>query len=324
MKKLTKEEFIDKARLKHGDKYNYDLVCYSTSHKLVKIICDKGHIFEQSPNNHLSGRGCQICGVDKRSASQTSSLDLFIKRARLKHGDKYNYKLVKYVNARTKVDIICPQHDVFSQTPDGHLRNGGCSKCGSDKTGFSRKLTTKDFIQKAVEKHGDKYDYSLVDYKNNIIKIKIICPIHNVFEQKPSDHLSGNGCPSCGVESISRKNGANPSGWTITNWFNKAKDSNSFDIFKIYIIRCWNNQEDFYKIGRTYQSTKRRFHSKKTMPYSYEIIKEFVFDKHTEIIDNARDCFNKETELKRLHKDYKYIPEIKFAGMQECFSQIII
>lgn len=136
--------------------------------------------------------------------------------------------------------------------------------------------------------------------------------------------MSGNGCPSCGVESISRKNGANPSGWTITNWFNKAKDSNSFDSFKIYIIRCWNNQEDFYKIGRTYQSTKRRFHSKKTMPYSYEIIKEFIFDKHTEIIYNARDCFNKETELKRLHREYKYFPKLNFGGRQECFSQIII
>lgn len=182
MRRLTKEEFIDKARLKHGDKYNYDLVYYSTSHKLVKIICDKGHIFEQTPNGHLSGRGCQICAVDKRSSSQTGSLDLFIKRSNLKHVNKYDYKLVEYVNARTKVDIICPKHGVFSQTPDGHLRNSGCSKCGSDKTGFSRKLTTKDFIQKAVEKHGNIYDYSLVDYKKNIIKIKIICPIHNVFE----------------------------------------------------------------------------------------------------------------------------------------------
>lgn len=323
-RKKTTEEWIEKAMLEHGVKYDYSLVCYKSAHTKVKIICYEHGIFEQSPNNHLNGRGCKICGVDKRSVSQTSSLDLFIKRSKLKHGDKYDYKLVEYVNARKKVDIICPQHGVFSQRPDGHLSNGGCSKCGSDKTGFSRKLTTKEFIEKAITKHGDKYNYRLVDYKKNFIKIKIICPIHDVFNQIPSDHLSGYGCPSCGNESISVKNGANPSGWTVTNWFNKAKDSINFDSFKVYIIRCWSDTEEFYKIGRTYQSTKRRFHSNKTMPYNYEIIKEIIFDRNTEMIDNARECFKKEVELKRNHKLFKYLPKLNFGGIHECFIKINI
>ncbi|AXF52562.1 MAG: hypothetical protein [Caudoviricetes sp.] len=324
MRKLTEEEFIEKAKKAHGDKYDYSLVCYKSSHTKVKIICNEHGVFEQSPNGHLNGRGCLKCGLNKRTISQTSSSNLFIEKAMVKHSDKYNYSLVEYVNARTKVNIVCKKHGVFSQTPDGHLHGGGCPKCGSYRTGLSRKLTTQEFIKKAITKHGDRYNYGLVDYKKNSIKIKIICHIHDVFNQTPSDHLNGNGCPCCGNESISIKNGSNPSGWTITNWYNKSKNSNSFDSFKVYIIRCWNDTEEFYKIGRTYQSTKRRFHSNKTMPYNYEVIKELIFDKHTEMIHNAIDCFKKEAELKRNHKLFKYFPNINFGGMHECFSEINI
>ena len=61
-----------------------------------------------------------------------------------------------------------------------------------------RRLTKEEFIEKARQVHGDKYDYSKVEYKNNKTKICIVCPIHGEFWQRPNDHLNGRGCDKCG------------------------------------------------------------------------------------------------------------------------------
>jgi len=63
---------------------------------------------------------------------------------------------------------------------------------------MSRKLTTEEFIERAKKIHGDKYDYSEVNYINAKIKVEIICKIHGHFFKNPFDHLSGQGCPLCG------------------------------------------------------------------------------------------------------------------------------
>lgn len=117
----------------------------------------------------------------------------FITRAKDVHGDKYDYSLVKYVNARTKVKIICSEHGVFEQTPDNHLHGHGCLMCKVEQQRF----TTTKFITRAREIHGDRYDYSLVEYVNYNSLVKLICPEHGVFEQTPNIHLQGKGCPQC-------------------------------------------------------------------------------------------------------------------------------
>ena len=116
----------------------------------------------------------------------------FIIDAYCKHGDRYNYKLVEYKNAKTKVKIVCSIHGVFEQRPYDHLKGYGCLECGG-----SKRLTTEKFVKKAKYIHGDRYDYSLVDYKNNYTKVKIICSIHGSFEQIPNNHLNGKGCSKC-------------------------------------------------------------------------------------------------------------------------------
>ena len=118
--------------------------------------------------------------------------DLFILKSKNIHGNKYDYSLVNYVNNKTKVKIICPIHGEFEQIPNGHLSGYGCSKCTN-----KFKLNTTIFIEKSKNIHGDKYDYSLVNYINQRIKIKIICPIHGEFEQQPNKHLKGCGCKKC-------------------------------------------------------------------------------------------------------------------------------
>lgn len=117
----------------------------------------------------------------------------FINKSNSKHSFKFDYSKVNYINNNQRVIIICPVHGEFKQTPKLHATGRGCSECYYEKRRFS--LT--DFIKKAQLIHGQKYDYSLVQYKNSRNNIKIICPIHGVFEQKANNHLNGNGCQDC-------------------------------------------------------------------------------------------------------------------------------
>ncbi len=117
----------------------------------------------------------------------------FIIRAREIHGNRYDYKLVDYINNYTKVKIICKEHGLFEQVPSSHI----IKKCGCNICGGSNLLTKSIFIERANKIHENFYDYSLVEYKNNNTKIKIICPIHGEFLQKPSEHLLKSGCSKC-------------------------------------------------------------------------------------------------------------------------------
>lgn len=191
-KKLTKEEFITRAKEVHGDKYDYSKVRYVNSQIKVCIICPEHGEFWQKPNKHLRGRGCRKCADLETAKRLSSTTEKFVACAREIHGDKYDYSKVEYKDSKTKVCIICPEHGEFKQRPNSHLRGCGCLKCSG-----SVKSTTKDFIKKAREVHGDKYDYSKVEYKSNKAKICIICPEHGQFWQTPSDHLRGSGCPIC-------------------------------------------------------------------------------------------------------------------------------
>ncbi len=121
----------------------------------------------------------------------------FIEDAKKVHGEKYDYSKVEYIKSRTKVCIICPEHGEFWQRPENHLQGNGCPKCAIFLSGFNRRLDNKQFIEKAIKIHGDKYDYSKVIYDDTNTKVCIICPIHGEFWQRPYSHLQGNGCPKC-------------------------------------------------------------------------------------------------------------------------------
>ena len=126
-KRSNKIDFVKKSKILHNDKYNYSLVEYKSVIIKVKIICKEHGIFEQVPNHHLSGVGCPKCC--KSSKIDNSE---FLKRAKIKHGDRYDYSLTKYINSFTNVDIICKEHGIFSQKPTNHLFENGCPKCGTN------------------------------------------------------------------------------------------------------------------------------------------------------------------------------------------------
>lgn len=186
---IKTQNFIKKAKHVHGDKYDYSLVNYVNSISKVKIICPIHGVFEQRPAKHLNNkRGCQICGGSKKMTTSE-----FINKAKYTHNDKYDYSLSDYKNNSIKVKIICPVHGIFEQSPNNHIsKKHGCPLCSNNK-----KLTTNIFIDRCKKIHNNKYDYSLSKYVNAHSKIKIICPVHGVFEQTPNSHYQNIGCSKC-------------------------------------------------------------------------------------------------------------------------------
>ena len=132
--------------------------------------------------------------------------EIFLEKAFKKHGNKYDYSKVEYIDCKTKVCIICPIHGEFWQTPDNHLQNNGCKKCSKELANIKKSLTTEQFIEKAKLIHGNKYDYSKVEYKGSKIKVCIVCPKHGEFWQTPANHTNKilkQGCPKCKSEKLS-------------------------------------------------------------------------------------------------------------------------
>ena len=193
-----KKKFIEKATKRHDNKYDYSKVEYVDSLTKVCIICPEHGEFWQTPQAHVRGNGCPKCANIKRGDTFRSNNDEFIARANEIHSGKYIYDNASYVNAVTKVPILCLEHGTFWMTPMAHLRGQGCPKCSG------RGLTTDEVVSRFIEKHGEKYDYSLVKYEGSNKKVCIICPEHGEFWQTPSKHILGQGCPKCGLKNSSR------------------------------------------------------------------------------------------------------------------------
>jgi Zn finger protein HypA/HybF involved in hydrogenase expression len=199
-RRLTIEQFIARAQSTHGDKYNYSLADYKDNRTKVKIICLEHGEFLQSPDKHMSGRGCPKCSKRIQADKGTSNSEEFISKAKAVHGEKYLYDNTYYLNAKAKVIIICPIHGEFQQEPSSHLTGKGCPKCGAESRGLQKRLREDYFVEKANEIHKGKYDYSSAKYSIAHSKVTIICPTHGSFEQTPNSHLNGAGCPKCAIE----------------------------------------------------------------------------------------------------------------------------
>ena len=196
-KKLTTEEFIERATKVHGDEYDYSLVEYVGAHIKIKIICKEHGIFEQIPSSHLKYQGCRQCKNKVYRETKLKSNKQYLTEIKKIHGDKYEY-LSDYVDEYTKLKIKCKECDnIFIQKPSKHKSGQGCPICGELKRIESRKLSLDEFVKRAKEKHDNYYDYSKADYINMHTKIKIICLKHGLFEQTPDNHLSGKGCAKC-------------------------------------------------------------------------------------------------------------------------------
>lgn len=130
MRKLTTEEFVQRARAVHGSRYDYSKAVYEGTDRNIEIICPVHGSFQQTPARHLNGNGCPACGHIRSREKLTKPAEDFIAEANEVHKGKYDYSQVVYVNTETKVTIVCPIHGSFQQTPVQHLYGRGCPKCG--------------------------------------------------------------------------------------------------------------------------------------------------------------------------------------------------
>lgn len=198
--KFTQREAIEGFRKVHGDRYDYSRVVYmGTQHKIL-IGCPIHGFFEQLVSCHKIGRGCKKCGNINQGLGRLKSHTKIIEDFKAVHGDRYDYSRVNYKGNRSKIIIGCRVHGWFEQLVLNHITGRNCKKCKDIEVGKSSKITLDEFISRAREYHGDKYDYSLVDLESNNIsdRVKIICPIHGPFVQFAMHHIAGARCQQCG------------------------------------------------------------------------------------------------------------------------------
>lgn len=232
----------------------------------------------------------------------------FISKAINKHGNRYDYSKISNPLAKDKVTIVCYNHGEFTQEASTHINKGqGCPSCGKYKRAKSIQMrySTERFVEKSTIIHSNKYTYNNTVYTKNTVPVIITCPVHGDFEQEPRSHLAGNGCMQCAR--------GNNNYWSYSGWTKAGECSSYFDGYKVYVVRCYNDTEEFYKIGKTYNPVWLRF-SRGQVPYEYEVIK--VFEGSGVFICEL------ETELLKMNYKYKYTPVLEFAGSQECFSSL--
>ena len=208
-KKLTQQEFVQKAQAVHGNAYDFSISEYINSLTEVGFICPIHGVVKKRPAEILRGKGCPLCGRKKGHETRRWTTEQFIEEARKIYGDHYGYSKVVYKDANSPVIITCPVHGDFPQRPYVHLHGHGCAKCSNGT------MSEQEFIKKARAKYGNRFDYSLVKITGNQTKVKIICPIHGIIEQTPYNHLKfKNGCYKCvGIN-----------GYTTEDFIRKSKE----------------------------------------------------------------------------------------------------
>lgn len=216
------------------------------------------------------------------------------------HGDTYDYSLVEYLGDTTKVKIICKKHGVFEQWVQGHKKGGGCKQCFLQS--IKPRSTTDEIIKKFKEIHGEKYDYAKTNYRSAFKEIVITCKEHGDFYQTPKSHKKGSGCPECAVTIGHTKS-------SYMDYCNKH-DGNTH----LYLVRCFSEDEEFYKVGISRLGANARFDSKAKLPYEFEVLEE--------VLGDASLIWDLEKSVHKLLSKQKYKPKLEFHGKTECFSEI--
>ena len=199
--KIKTEEYIQRAKAVHGDKYGYELTEYVDRKTFITITCKNHGPIKVNPWSHIKcGSGCIECARDEKLRTAPKDTESFIEKSIKIHGDKYDYSKVDYKGYKTPVEIICPIHGSFWMKPFVHLQptyQRGCPKCGIEKRVKERTGNKDEFIAKSNALYNFKYNYDKVEYINRLTPVIITCPIHGDFLQKPNDHLNGHECAKC-------------------------------------------------------------------------------------------------------------------------------
>ena len=252
-KRKTTEEFVEQAIEVHGNKYDYSEVEYIDANTKVCIRCSDHGAFWLLPNSHLGGQGCCECGIVSRAKINKKTTEQFIKEAFEVHGNAYDYSEVELINNKTKVTINCLIHGAFRQKPNEHLRGYGCCECANEKCSNRLTKTREQFVNEAIEVHGDRYDYSQVVYIDNRTEVCIVCPIHGAFRKTPGAHIhQKQGCQQCTNE--------RSTGYYDLEFIEKHPEEVQKPAI-LYLIKIYDENEAFYKVGITKRTVEERYYS---------------------------------------------------------------
>jgi hypothetical protein len=265
------EEVIKQFINVHKDRYDYSKVkeTYTKMRNKVTIICNIHGEFNQAATEHLSGKGCQKCHFDNLK----KPFEEFLKKCIELYKDTYDYSKSKehFKCLSDDIIIICKTHGEFKQRASSHLHGFGCKKCNSEIAN-NREIDEKEFLQRSKEIHGDKYDYSLVSYKDCHTPIHILCKEHGEFVITPYKHIENNikyatkkllgyGCPQCDL-----KNGhiKQTTTYTLETFIEKANSihNNKYDYSEVQFV----NTNNYIKIkcpdhGPFWQNMSNHLHN---------------------------------------------------------------
>lgn len=297
---MTTQEFIKRAKFRHGHTYNYSSVEYKNKRDKICITCIAHGDFYMLPHNHLRGSGCKKCAAEKRKMGYNE----FVRRATLKFGDVYDYSLSELKGMHSPITIKCKKHgEEFVVLPYHHIapgESGGCQKCGIERRNKKNSMSNVEFIDKANTTHKSRYKYFLTnEIKNQRDRIKIECPIHGLFEQTINTHLNGAGCPSCSNREWYRKN---------------CRTDDLSDLSGLlYVITLVDKEtkESFLKIGITTQTVSKRF-SRIRKTHDISVLKT--------VHGNMDVVYQLEKYLHKELRAHKIKPGRKFPGWTECFD----
>lgn len=251
--------------------------------------------------------------MEKPKLIKGMTLNELQEKLQLTHNNKYTYINFNPTNGHTKITILCPTHGEFSQCVFDHLKGHGCRKCSRENASDKTRVKIQDFITASLFYYKEyNYDYSKVEITtNNKQKVTVICPKHGEFYPTVMNHMQGKAkCKHC----ISTKQQQNL--WSYSEWEIAGKNSCNFAGYCLYIIKCFNEEETFIKIGKTFIGVNNRYSSKYHMPYQYTVLQEHY--------GSATYISELENTLKLRYKEFSYSPYIQFPGYSECFDISII
>lgn len=299
----TKEQFVSEVIKAHGDIFDFSESDYNGVLRPISAVCKK-HGLKTVIARSILTRGCTDCNSEKKKQES-----LLKNKARLV--EKYSnlrseidFTILEYRGSQVKTLLRCKKHGEFEIAP-ASLSTHGCPKCGNERRGLWCKLTQDEFIERALSIHGHRYDYSETVYTRRADIISIKCNTHGKFKQRANDHLSGNGCQKCASDlGIGFKRDS----------FLRVCQKREKDKANLYLIKCFDDNEVFYKVGITYRSLKYRFSGISRLPYNYSVISTLSI--------SPIEAWNGEKDIHKKLKEHKYKPSKKFGGSFECFSKL--
>ena len=293
-----KDKFVEEVIGIHGDKYDFSLVEYVNNKTPVKLISKEYGLLEIRPDALLAKPNYIPKGKKK---TKSNDKEIFIIEAVKVYGDKDDYTETNIISSKHNIDVRCKKHDItFNKTIGNYLSGCGCPSCSAENYRELRAIPKDEYYRRVNEKHDNKYTYT-DDYTILSGVVTFICEEHGKQRKNAGSHMNGYGCKKCNIVPI-KVNKRSKEGYC------KLADGRST---MLYILKCSDENEEFYKIGKTFRKITKRYINS-NMPYNIEVIYKYE--------NSAGFIWDLEEELHKKYKEYKYRPRQWFAGYSEAYK----